>query len=124
MVLPLIARILRLGSIVICAIAVLYFASFALDQTSSASTHQQTEVNAAGPPSEASQGSTSQAKPKQESGVHEDIDKAFAKLASPFSGVTSGSSDAWTVHIVDTLLVLVVYGFGLGFIARLLKFGL
>lgn len=117
-----IARVLRLASIVICAIAVLYFASFALDQSSSASTHQQAEVGAAGPPGTTNESTGTQA--KQQSGVHEAIDKAFAKLASPFSGVVSNSSDAWTIHIVDTLLVLVVYGFGLAFIARLFKLGL
>ena len=122
MLFPFIARILRLASIVICAIAVLYFAAFALDQSSSASTHQQAEVSAAGPPGTTSESSGTQA--KQESGVHEAIDEAFAKLASPFSGVISSSSDAWTIHIVDTLLVLFVYGFGLAFIARLLKLGL
>jgi hypothetical protein len=120
MLFPFIARILRLGSIVICAIAVLYFATFALNQSSSASSHQQAEVNAAAPGGASASGA-SQA--KQESGVHKAIDEAFAKLASPFSGVISSSSDAWTIHIVDTLLVLLVYGFGLAFIARLLKLG-
>lgn len=121
MVLPFIARILRLGSIVICTIAVLYFAAFALDQTGTASSHQQAEVSAAGPAGATSESSTTQA--KQESGVHEAIDKAFAELASPFSGVTSGTSGAWTIHIANTLLVLIVYGFGLAFLARLLKLG-
>lgn len=122
MLFPFIARILRLASIVICGIAVLYFATFALDQTSNASTHQQAEVGAAGPPGTASESSSKPA--NQESGAHEAIDKAFAKLASPFAGVLSSGSNAWTIHIVDTLLVLVVYGFGLAFIARLLKLGL
>jgi len=122
MVLPFIARVLRLASIAICAIAVLYFAAFALDQTSSASTHQQAAVNAAGPPGTTSEGAGTQA--KHESGLHEAIDEVFAKLVSPFSGVTSSNSSAWTIHIVDTLLVLIVYGFGLAFLARLLKLGL
>jgi hypothetical protein len=111
MVLPFFARILRLASIVICLIAALYLGSFALDQTSTASSRQQAEVNETEPAS---------AKPKQQSGLHKAIDEAFGKLASPFSGVTSSTS-AWTIHIVDTLLVLIVYGFGLAFVARLLK---
>jgi hypothetical protein len=114
MLFPFIARTLRLASIAICAIAVLYFAAFALDQTSSASTHQQAEVNGTEPaPSSGSAKSES-------SGLHGALDEAFGKLASPFSGVVSSTS-AWTLHIVDTLLVLVVYGFGLAFLARLLK---
>lgn len=121
MLFGLIARALRVASIVICAIAVLYFAAFALDQSSSASSHQQEEVNAAAPGATSATGGSHA---KQESGVHKAIDEVFAKLASPFSGVTSSSSDAWTIHIIDTLLVLLVYGFGLAFIARLLKLGL
>ncbi|HEX5307947.1 MAG TPA: hypothetical protein VFW38_02585 [Solirubrobacteraceae bacterium] len=112
MLFPLVARVLRLASIAICAIAILYFAAFALDQTGSASSHQQAQVDAGEPSSSA---------PAKQSGLHEAIDKAFEKLASPFSGVLSSESGAWTVHIVDTLLVLVVYGFGLAFVARLLK---
>lgn len=121
MLFGLLARGLRLASIVICAIAVLYFAAFALNQSSSASSHQQAEVNAAAPGAGTSTSGGSQA--KQESGAHKAIDEAFAKLASPFSGLISSSSDAWTIHIVDTLLVLLVYGFGLAFVARLLKLG-
>lgn len=115
MLFPFIARTLRLASIAICAIAVLYFATFALDQTSSASSRQQAEVNGAEPAS----GSGS-AKSEKKSGLKGTLDEAFGKLASPFSGVVSSTS-AWTLHIVDTLLVLLVYGFGLGFLARLLK---
>lgn len=116
MLFPLVARALRVASIAISAIAILYFASFALDQTSNASTHQQAQVGATEP---AAGSAGAQGK---ESGLHEAIDKTFAKLASPFSGVISTSaSGAWAVHIVDTLLVLAVYGFGLAFAARLLK---
>jgi hypothetical protein len=114
MVLPFVARVLKVASLAICAIAVLYFAAFALDQTGSASTRQQAEVNGAEPASGA-------ATTQRQSGLHETLDKAFGKLASPFSGVVSATSGAWTLHIVDTLLVLLVYGFGLGFLARLLK---
>ena len=114
---PFLVRILRLASIVISAIAVLYFATFALDQTGSASSHQQAEVNGAEPTTTTSSGGGSETKGK--SGLHKTLDEAFTELASPFSGVISSSS-AWAVHIVDTLLVLLVYGFGLAFLARLL----
>jgi hypothetical protein len=116
MVLQFFARILRLASIVICVIAVLYFGAFALDQTSTASSHQQAELGGTEPST-----AGAAAKSKQQSGLHEAIDETFGKLASPFSGVTSSTSGAWPIHIVDTLLVLIVYGFGLAFVARLLK---
>jgi hypothetical protein len=121
-VIPLIARILRLASLVTCLIAVVWFATFVLNQTSQASTHQQAELNAEGPAggittTTDSSGSTHQ------STLHKAVDKAFSTLSSPFSGITSGMSSQWTIHIVDTLLVLFVYGFGLGFLARLLRVG-
>jgi hypothetical protein len=117
--LPTLARILRLASIVICLIAMASFATFALDQTGSASSHQQTVVNEAAPAGIATTNSGS-SKPGHRSSLHEALDKAFATLSSPFSSLTSGSSSQWTIQIVDTLLVLIVYGFGLSFLARLL----
>jgi hypothetical protein len=115
--LPLIARLLRLASIVICLIALASFITFAVDQAGNGSSRQQAEVNDAGPPGTVT---TDQSKSSHESSLHEAIDKAFSTVASPFSGVISGSSSQWTIHIVDTLLVLLVYGFGLSFVARLL----
>jgi predicted PurR-regulated permease PerM len=114
------ARVLRLASIVICLIAVAWFLTFAVNQTSSASSHQTTEINAA-PGSAVLKTSTSET--KNEGTVHKKLDEVFSKLSSPFSSLTSGSSE-WTIHLIDTLLVLLVYGFGLAFVARLLRLGL
>jgi len=114
-------RLLRLASIAVCAIAIVWFAVFALDQTSSASSHQQAEVNGTAPEPA---GSASGSREGRKSAVHEALDKAFSALSSPFSGIAPSSSGQWTTHVVNTLLVLLVYGFGLGFLARLLKLGL
>jgi hypothetical protein len=113
------AKVLRLASIVISLITIASFVTFALDQTGSASTHQQAKVNEAAPAGSATIVS-SNSKPAHKSALHEAVDKAFSTLSSPFSGVTSGSNSQWTIQIVDTLLVLFVYGFGLSFLARLL----
>lgn len=117
MLLPLLARLLRLISIVICLIALASFVTFAVEQAGNGSNRQQTEVNEAGGPSTVT---TAPSKAEHKSGLHEAIDKAFSTLASPFSGITSGSHSEWTIQIVDTLLVLFVYGFALSFLARLL----
>lgn len=117
MLLPLFARVLRLASIVICLIALASFVTFAVDQSSKASGRQQAQVNEAAPGATVTTGSP---KPTHKSALHEAIDKAFSALSSPFSGLTSGSGSQWTIQIVDTLLVLFVYGFGLSFLARLL----
>ena len=123
MLFPLVARILRLASIAICLIAVAWFGAFALDQTSNASKHQQAEVNAGAPPGLSTE-TTVPSKPGKESGFHEVLDKTSSTLTSPFSGVTSNSTSEWTIHVVDTLLMLLVYGLGLGFLARIMRLGL
>jgi hypothetical protein len=123
MLLPLLARVLRLASIAICLIAVAWFGAFALDQTGSASNRQQAEVNAAAPPG---LGITPTGSPttRHESGFHEALDKVSSTLTSPFSSVTASLSRGWTIHAVDTLLMLLVYGLGLGFLARMMRLGL
>jgi hypothetical protein len=117
--LPLLARILRLASIAACLIALASFGTFALNQTDRASGHQRAKVDEAAP-GKAESTTADSTKPEHKSALHQAVDKAFARLSSPFSGVTSGSSSRWTIQIVDTLLVLFVYGFGLSFLARLL----
>lgn len=112
------ARIMRLASIGICLIALASFVTFAVEQAGNGSNHQQAEVNEAGPSGNST--TTAPSKPAHKGALHEAIDKAFSTLSSPFSGLTSGSSSQWTIQIVDTLLVLLVYGFGLSFLARLL----
>jgi hypothetical protein len=112
------ARILRLASIAICLIALASFAAFAIDQTRGASHHQRAKVDEAGPGGTSTSGPSKP--PPSPSTIHKGVDKVFSALSSPFSGVTSGSSSQWTIHIVDLLLILFVYGFGLSFLARLL----
>lgn len=114
------ARVLRIASMVICLVAVAWFLLFALNQTSDASNHQTIEINAS-PGSPALKTSTPET--ANESAPHKAINEVFSKLSSPFSSLTS-NSDQWTIHLVDTLLVLLIYGFGLAFIARLLRLGL
>ncbi len=119
MLLPTFARVLRLVSIAICLIALASFAAFTIDQTRGASHHQRVKVDEAAPGGAATT-SSSKPKPGHKSAIHEAVDRAFSTLSSPFSGITSGFGSKWTIQIVDTLLVLFVYGFGLSFFARLL----
>jgi len=58
---------------------------------------------------------------KHESTLHKTIDDAANDLTSPFAGVVSGSSSQWVIRGVKTLLALLVYGFGFGFLARVLR---
>jgi hypothetical protein len=122
-VVPSIVRLLRLASVAICLIVIASFALFAINETKSASGRQQ-EVIAGGAPAASAGSQTSGARvgaPKRESAVHKAIDEASSKLTSPFSGLLSGSSSEWATRGGKLLLALLVYGFGLGFLARVLR---
>jgi hypothetical protein len=111
-VIPSIVKLLRFASLVICAIVIASFAIFVLNQTSSASKHQSEEVSNG--PSVTTNASA------HEGSVHKAIDEASQELTSPFAGVVSGSSSEWLIRGVELLLALVVYGLGLGYLARVL----
>jgi hypothetical protein len=98
-------------------IVIASFAIFVVDQSKSASAHQTQEIvngslsaTPSKPRSTASEGT-----------VHRTIDEASEELTSPFAGVVSGSSSEWVVRGVKLLLALAVYGFGFGYLARVLR---
>jgi len=115
-VLPSIVRILRLASFVICSIVIVSFVIFAADQGKSASDHQTQQIS--GGPSATASTSRSTA---HENVFHRTIDEASERLTSPFAGVVSGTASEWAVRGVKLLLALAVYGFGLGYLARVLR---
>ncbi len=108
------AKLLRLISWVICLIVLASFVIFVVEQTSSASTHQQEEVNEHPSP-------TGTPSPKHESTLHKKIDEASDFFTSPFAGIVSGSSSQWVIHLVKTALALLVYGFALSYLARVIR---
>jgi hypothetical protein len=125
-VLSTLAAALRLASIVLCLIVGASFALFVIDKTSNASAHQQQKVNAAREQSssaarEQSHGGNAPAKHGEESSARKTIDEAAEKVTSPFSSVTEGWSSEWSKRGVLLLLTLAIYGFGLGFIARVVR---
>ena len=107
-------------SIATCLIVIASFAVFAADQTKAASGRQQEQVNGltAGVPAQgAGPGSTAAAKP-HESVIHEALDEAASTVTAPFSGLVSGSTSEWAIRAGKLLAALLVYGFGLGYLAR------
>ena len=116
------AGLLRLASIVICLIVVASFAIFAVDQTRGASSHQQ-EAVANSTPATAGTGAAraSATSSGHESALHSAVDEVSNRLTSPFAGITAGSSSEWVVHGANLLLALLIYGFGLGFLARVIR---
>ena len=111
-------RTLRLASIVICLIVAASFAIFAIQQTESASGQQTEAVNSSNPnvvnPASRPVGT-------KKGTVHRVIDEAAEAVTSPFSGIVSGSSSQWVIHLVKTALALFFYGFVLGYLARVIR---
>jgi hypothetical protein len=111
------ATLVLLASRIVCLIVVAAFIVFVVNQTSSASVHQQNELT--GSPGSSSESSSSD--PKHESSLHRTLDEAAETLTSPFSGVVSGSSSEWVKQLVSTGLALLVYGLGVAFIVRFIR---
>ena len=99
-------------SIVCCGLLLLSFGMFGRDQLAGASANQQNEIatNAPTKPAVAPTG-THHGQPRRF------IDGAAKTLISPFSPIVK-SSNQWVNHGIPTFFGLLVYGFGLGFLAR------
>lgn len=110
-----IAGLLLLVSRIVCLIVLAAFVVFVVDQTGSASTHQQNEV------SEGPAAKSGTPSPEHKSTLHRTLDEASDALTSPFAGAVSGSSSEWVIHIVRTVLALLVYGFGVAFLVRFIR---
>jgi hypothetical protein len=93
-------------------LVLLSFGMFARDELAGASANQQNAIatNVPTKPAEAPTG-THHGQPRRF------IDGAAKALVSPFSSIVQ-SSDQWVNHGIPTFFGLLVYGFGLGFLAR------
>jgi hypothetical protein len=123
-VVSLLSRTLHLASVFICLIVIASFTVFAVNQTSSASAHQQQVLNneVAKPSTASVSGATgASASSSHESAVHEAVDEASKAFTSPFDGITAGWSSEWLIRSANLALALVVYGFALGYLARLMR---
>ena len=99
-------------SLICCGLVIASFALFARNQLAGASKHQQTEIVAGNQvTSEPAVGNHAKSQPGKF------IDGAAADLTSPFRSLIKSNS-VWVQEIVPTMLALLVYGVGLGFLAR------
>jgi hypothetical protein len=119
-----VSKLIRLASVVICLIAAVSFLLFAIDQTSTASGHQQEEVtgqpvNPTTTSGSAAGGQTAGTSASKENDVRKVLDEATEDFAAPVSGLTSSSE--WGSRGLRLIFVLLVYGFGLGYLARVLR---
>lgn len=116
---------LRFLSVVCSLIALLSLGAFAIDQARSGSEAsragiaRQDHVTTDDPSGYAN---PTPAQERLREAVHgpvrEALDDADDIVVAPFASISDGSSSAWARRGVPALLALVVYGFGLGFLAR------
>jgi hypothetical protein len=107
-----ISRLIRLTAFVCCALVVASFAMFARDQMAGASEHQQTELaSGANAPVAPPAASTHHAQPRRL------IDAGAKALTAPFATIVQ-STNQWIKHGLPVVFALLVYGLGLGYLAR------
>jgi hypothetical protein len=105
----------------ICLIVIASFVIFVVGQTKSASDHQQQQLGSGSTTASTSAPRPAGTSTAHENSLHKAIDEASDQITSPFAGVVSASSGEWAVRGVKLLLALLVYGFGLGYLARVLR---
>jgi hypothetical protein len=111
--------LLRIAAFVASAIVLVSFGLFAIDETRDASNRSVAgiaglEATRAADPT----ASEERARERAHSKAREAIDDADDILVTPLAPVTADSSSSWARRGIPTLLALIVYGFGLAFLAR------
>jgi hypothetical protein len=111
--------LLRTAAIVASAIVLVSFGLFAIDETRDASDRSVAAITGLEATRSADPTAREErARERAHSKVREAIDDADDVLVTPFAPLTEGSSSSWVRRGIPTLLALVVYGFGLAFLAR------
>ena len=105
-------RTLVVISFALCGLVLISFGLFARDQLAGASANQQNAIVSSTPTTPAvAPSKTHRGQPRRF------IDGAAHALTSPFASIVP-SSDQWVSHGIPTVFALLVYGVGLGFLAR------
>jgi len=109
-------RLLRTVAIIASLILVVSFALFAIDELNGASKRNEAKLtqDLEANPAPAAE----RQREKDHGAVREAIDDANDVLVSPFQGIVSSDDSRWAQRGVPAVLALLVFGFGLGFLAR------
>lgn len=110
-------RALVMCACICCSLVLGSLGLFALDQANGASKHQVASLGSAptqAAPTPVTVTTTTPADPGQ---PRRFIDGAAGVLTAPFRPIVHSSS-AWGSRIAYTILAVIVYGFGLGYVAR------
>jgi hypothetical protein len=104
-------RVITTIAWVCCFFVVASFSLFALDQLSGASKHQQNEITSSATVAPIPPEAKHHAQPRQF------IDDAAHTLTSPFTSIVPSNSQ-WVTRGVPAIIAVLVYGVGLGYLAR------
>jgi hypothetical protein len=114
-----IERALRFAAVACSLLVIAGWGWFAIDETRAASEQSTAEIEGRVAARTASPDPDQElAREKANSGPHEAIDDVNDVLLRPFSPLTEDSDSKWVRRSIPALLALVVYGFGLGLLAR------
>jgi hypothetical protein len=109
-------RLIKLVAFVCCALVVMSFAMFARDQMAGASERQTVALIPGSAAAAAAAAAGAPATPRHAQ-PRRFIDGAAKTLTAPFNAIVQ-SSNAWVSHGLPALFALLVYGLGLGYLAR------
>ena len=103
----------------VSVVIVLSFVLFAVDELNGASQRNEAklaqDLEANPPPAAERQ------REKDHGTIREALDDANDVVVSPFQGIASSDDSLWVQRGVPALLALLVFGFGLGFLARFMR---
>jgi hypothetical protein len=114
-----IERVLRLAAVTCSLLVIAGWGWFAIDEAGTASANTQAEIagqQASRAPSP--DPDEERDREKVNSSLHEVIDDANDVLLKPFASISENSDSKWVRRSVPALLALILYGFGLGLLAR------
>ncbi len=106
-------RCLAIGLSLIIAIGFTLFALEDIDRASKASEHRVSAYAAANPSA-----AGERERERRHGGLREVIDDVNDTLLAPFAAITENNTSRWARRGFPALLGLLVYGFGLGYLAR------
>jgi hypothetical protein len=112
--------LLRLVSVIASLVVILSFVLFAIDESNAASSAS-TRAIAGASSDPAPSAHEEVVRERAHSKPREAIDDADDVLLRPFAWAADGSSSRWVRKGIPTLLALLIYGFALSFLIRMVR---
>jgi hypothetical protein len=115
----LVEGVLRWVAILASLVILLSFAFFVADEAKHGSQTQQNQLSGTQSPNPTP--ANERARQRAHGKFREAVDDLDDDLLSPFTGIVSKHANKWVARGVPTLLALLIWGFGLGFLSRFMR---